>query len=201
MSRADRQLRVDLRPTSNGNLIWVNGCRGQLRQHRGGIGPLHGRPTPTTAPGRAACPRPTGLDLPAQSGWRRPTLILPVRSTPTAGSRAPGVAAAALAADPDRWTFTGQGQAAWTIEGNSQYVVMGGEFPRVQPGRSAGAWPRAPRRSLRTGSAPGLHLGSPPSWSGPDRARSGSPDHRLGPITSASPTRCCAHDGDRHDGG
>ena len=28
-------------------------------------------------------------------------------------------------------TFTGQGQGAWTIEGNSQYVAMGGEFPRV----------------------------------------------------------------------
>ncbi len=28
-------------------------------------------------------------------------------------------------------TYTGQAQGAWTIEGNSQYVVMGGEFPRV----------------------------------------------------------------------
>ncbi|UDY35504.1 PKD domain-containing protein [Dermatobacter hominis] len=28
-------------------------------------------------------------------------------------------------------TFTGQAQAAWTIEGNSQYLVLGGEFPRV----------------------------------------------------------------------
>jgi len=28
-------------------------------------------------------------------------------------------------------TFTGQNQAAWSITGNSQYVVMGGEFPRV----------------------------------------------------------------------
>lgn len=28
-------------------------------------------------------------------------------------------------------SFTGQGQAAWTIAGNSQYVVVGGEFPFV----------------------------------------------------------------------
>lgn len=28
-------------------------------------------------------------------------------------------------------TFTGQYQAAWAVTGNSQYVVMGGEFPRV----------------------------------------------------------------------
>ena len=28
-------------------------------------------------------------------------------------------------------TYTGQGQAAWSMAGNSQYVVMGGEFPKV----------------------------------------------------------------------
>ncbi|MHA7143238.1 PKD domain-containing protein [Arthrobacter sp. TmT3-37] len=28
-------------------------------------------------------------------------------------------------------TFTGQGQAAWTVTGTSDYVVLGGEFPRV----------------------------------------------------------------------
>lgn len=34
---------------------------------------------------------------------------------------------------PDFYTgsFTGQGQAAWTVAGNGQYVVMGGEFPGV----------------------------------------------------------------------
>ena len=33
---------------------------------------------------------------------------------------------------PSRWqatTYTGQSQAGWTINGNSQYVVIGGEFP------------------------------------------------------------------------
>jgi hypothetical protein len=28
-------------------------------------------------------------------------------------------------------SYTGQSQAAWTVSGNSQYVVLGGEFPRV----------------------------------------------------------------------
>jgi PKD repeat protein len=34
---------------------------------------------------------------------------------------------------PDFYTgkYTGQGQAAWTVEGNQQYVVLGGEFPGV----------------------------------------------------------------------
>ena len=31
----------------------------------------------------------------------------------------------------DVGTFTGQSQAGWTTEGNSQYVVQGGEFPKV----------------------------------------------------------------------
>jgi PKD repeat protein len=31
----------------------------------------------------------------------------------------------------DIGSFTGQSQAAWTVTGNSQYVVLGGEFPRV----------------------------------------------------------------------
>ena len=35
-------------------------------------------------------------------------------------------------------TFTGQAQAAWTVEGNSQYVVMGGEFPRVNGANQQG---------------------------------------------------------------
>lgn len=33
--------------------------------------------------------------------------------------------------DLEPGAFTGQDQAAWTVTGNSQYVVMGGEFPRV----------------------------------------------------------------------
>jgi hypothetical protein len=31
----------------------------------------------------------------------------------------------------DSGSYTGQGQAAWSVSGNSKYVVLGGEFPRV----------------------------------------------------------------------
>ncbi len=31
----------------------------------------------------------------------------------------------------DVGSFTGKGQATWTVSGNSQYVVYGGEFPKV----------------------------------------------------------------------
>ena len=47
----------------------------------------------------------------------------------SAGKPAP----AALYFDPQVYTgsFTGQGQAGWSIESNDEYVVMGGEFPGV----------------------------------------------------------------------
>jgi PKD repeat protein len=35
-------------------------------------------------------------------------------------------------------TFTGMGQAAWTVESNSQYVVAGGEFTKVNNGAQQG---------------------------------------------------------------
>ena len=38
----------------------------------------------------------------------------------------------------DIGTFTGQSQASWSIAGNSDYVVAGGEFPRV--GANGGGW-------------------------------------------------------------
>lgn len=33
--------------------------------------------------------------------------------------------------DIDAGTFTGASQGAWTVTGNSQYVILGGEFPKV----------------------------------------------------------------------
>jgi hypothetical protein len=38
----------------------------------------------------------------------------------------------------DAGTFTGQGQAAWTVTGNSTYVVWAGEFPKVNNVAQAG---------------------------------------------------------------
>ena len=43
----------------------------------------------------------------------------------------PGPAMVSWTPDLAIGTFTGQGQAGWTISGNSDYVVYGGEFPRV----------------------------------------------------------------------
>ena len=38
----------------------------------------------------------------------------------------------------DQGTFTGQGQAAWSVTGNGQYVVLGGEFPSVNSTKQQG---------------------------------------------------------------
>ena len=46
-------------------------------------------------------------------------------------------------------TFTGQSQAAWSISGNNDYVVLGGEFPRVNNTGQQGLV-----RFARTGLAP-----------------------------------------------
>ncbi len=35
-------------------------------------------------------------------------------------------------------TYTGQGQGAWAVDGNDEYVVMGGEFPRVNGAQQQG---------------------------------------------------------------
>ncbi len=40
--------------------------------------------------------------------------------------------------DMDEGTYTGQSQAAWSVAGNSQYVVLGGEFPTVNNGAQQG---------------------------------------------------------------
>lgn len=40
--------------------------------------------------------------------------------------------------DLEAGTFTGQQQAAWSISGNSDYLVLGGEFARVNGGRQQG---------------------------------------------------------------
>lgn len=46
-------------------------------------------------------------------------------------------------------SYTGQGQGAWSMAGNSDYVVMGGEFPRVN-----GVAQQGLTRMARTGLAP-----------------------------------------------
>ncbi|HEY8524542.1 MAG TPA: PKD domain-containing protein [Acidimicrobiales bacterium] len=56
-------------------------------------------------------------------------------------------------------TFTGQGQATWTVDGNSDYVVYGGEFTRVNSLQQQGLV-RFARRPLAP-RASGPRLGGP----------------------------------------
>ena len=135
--------------------------------------------TSTTAATAAASRRPT----PGRSGTPPPGRKS-VQGTNTARHlrlpRPPGHAAprpAELASPtPRAGTYTGKGQATWTVTGNTQYVLYGGEFPRStapasrawSASRSAPSRPtsRAPARSpaaslrarpceLRAGQGPG----------------------------------------------
>ena len=120
---------------STGDLIWIEDCHGDTY----GIWPdrrrrLRGRATRTTAATSAASRRPTrwtyhhahrvhqGADRHARRQRRRGY------SNFAGTARAD---AAQLVPDLATGTYTGQGQAAWTVTGNSQYVVLGGEFPNV----------------------------------------------------------------------
>jgi PKD repeat protein len=59
-------------------------------------------------------------------------------------------------------TYTGQGQAAWSLAGNSDYVVFGGEFPKVN-----GAAQQGLTRMARSGLAPNKR--GPSYTTNPDR--------------------------------
>ena len=65
---------------------------------------------------RSRRPAPSAADDDRQQQLRRPAR--PARCCDWFPTMTPG-------------TFTGQGQAGWSVTGNGQYVVYGGEFPRV----------------------------------------------------------------------
>jgi PKD repeat protein len=58
-------------------------------------------------------------------------------------------------------SFTGKNQGAWTVTGNDQYVLMGGEFPRVNLTDQQGI-----ARFAVLGTGPGQSKGLPPVLSG-----------------------------------
>ncbi len=117
---------------TNGNLLWVNGCRGDnydnvaigsvlyTVSHAHDCSSIGGHPqeNPTWTYQRAQAMTtyadPTGRVNTSRWFTGRPISQL-LHWLPTVAVG----------------TYTGQSQGAWTIEGNSQYVVMGGEFPRV----------------------------------------------------------------------
>ncbi len=116
----------------NGNLLWVNGCRGDnydnvavgnvlyTVSHAHDCSSIGGHPqeNPTWTYQRAQA-MTTYAD---PSGGVNTSRWFTGRPVSQLLHWLPTVAAG---------TYTGQSQGAWTIEGNSQYVVMGGEFPRV----------------------------------------------------------------------
>ena len=62
----------------------------------------------------------------------------------------PGPANAHWLPDLAIGTFTGQGQAGWNVTGNSDYILYGGEFPRVNGGGQQGLV-RFAKRSIAPG--------------------------------------------------
>ncbi len=116
---------------STGQLSWVNGCRGDTYSavpigpvlysvsHAHDCGMVQGNPqtSPWTyqkAMASTTAPAADGrVNTYSNFSGRRASEILHWLPTLDSGS------------------YTGQTQAAWSAAGNSQYVVLGGEFPRV----------------------------------------------------------------------
>ena len=58
-------------------------------------------------------------------------------------------------------SYTGQSQAAWTVDGNSDYVVLGGEFPTVNGVAQQGLSGSRSTTSRRTSVGPAKISGAP----------------------------------------
>ncbi len=123
-------LEADFASDLNGNLQWVNGCRGDHYDavaigsvlydvsHAHDCSAIGGHPQANPWNYQRAMALTTYPD----PGGRLNSSRFPGRPAPQILQWLPSLA---------QGSYTGQDQAAWTIEGNSQYVVMGGEFPRI----------------------------------------------------------------------
>ena len=123
---------------ATGNLQWVNGCRGDTYDahpvgnvlysvgHSHDCGMVGGWPQ---------YPQPWQYQrAAATTTYPDPSGLVNGGTTATTNSRFPGRPAARIL----HWlptvalgSYTGQDQGAWSVEGNSDYVVLAGEFPRV----------------------------------------------------------------------
>ena len=119
-----------------GTINWIDDCHGDTyavyptRQRR-----LRRRPHRTTAATSAASPTPTPLDL-APRYWRSAPSRPARPSTDPYGYHnfqgQPQPAACSTGSPTiNAGTFTGMKQGAWSVTGNSHYVVLGGEFTKV----------------------------------------------------------------------
>ncbi len=114
-----------------GNLVWVSGCRGDTYDAEPVSGVVYN------------VGHPHDCDMiggnPQTEPWTYQRAIAFNAALPADGRLNVGGAFSGRPA-PEylHWlptlqsgTYTGQGQAAWDVAGNGNYVVLGGEFPRV----------------------------------------------------------------------
>jgi hypothetical protein len=119
---------------NNGNLVWINDCHGDTYSaipigqvlysvsHAHYCGNMGAFPEDTLQVGHHALAETT-----------YPTCTLKPSGPGTYFNFGGEPCSTQLDWYPDvtPGTFTGQSQAAWSVAGNSDYVVLGGEFPRV----------------------------------------------------------------------
>lgn len=124
--------RAALNP-ANGNIVWLNDCHGDSYDaiplnnvlysvsHAHDCQPAGAFPDPvprTSLRALAESLTPSGTNGPATQGYN--SFAGKPRSTQLVWY--PNL---------DVGTYTGSSQAAWTVTGNESYVVLGGEFPKV----------------------------------------------------------------------
>ena len=113
---------------AGGTLKWVNGCYGDTYSSFPSAGVLY------TA-GHAHNCAPVG-GHPQEEPWtfQRALAFTTAAGTTNSGGNfngLPGAKVVQWLPTLSQGTFTGQAQAAWSVTGDSRYVVMGGEFPAV----------------------------------------------------------------------
>jgi PKD repeat protein len=128
---------------SDGALVWVSGCQGDTYDAVP-IGGVLYYASHTHNCSALAGGNPEVTPRLWQHAWAETTArgandavnLADIANTKFAGLPAPDL----LHWQPyfDTGTYTGSGQAAWTIEGNSQYVTMGGEFTKVNSSQQQG---------------------------------------------------------------
>ncbi|MBK8756846.1 MAG: PKD domain-containing protein [Actinomycetales bacterium] len=173
---------------SDGSIRWLNDCQGDTYDVQP-IGPV------TYLVGHAHnCLMINEFpDTSPRVRWQR---AIAVPSYPTTVNKGPdmygwnyaGLPAAGLLhwfPDLTAGTVTGQAQAAWSVSGNSQYTVVGGEFPKINgvaqqglgrfamptvaPKKRAPQWDTNPARTIppviASGSIPGvIRISFPSAW-------------------------------------
>jgi PKD repeat protein len=117
---------------AGGALVWVSGCRGDTYDSAPLNGALYfvSHTHDCSAIGGNPQTNPVWTYQHAWADQIAPAADHRV-NTNGAFTGLPGPELLHWLPDLDVGSYTGQSQAAWTVTGNSQYVVLGGEFPKV----------------------------------------------------------------------